>query len=116
MMIMLLGASIYATFFSYFVVMIYNRNAKTIENNKKLEQALGFAEQLNLKSSLKSKIKFYYSTIRLQYDDILRKNQLMQELPSSLKRQISLKVYSEFIKKVSLFSFTEDSFVKDLCS
>ena len=35
--IMLTGASIYATFFSYFVVMIYNRNKVVIENNKKLE-------------------------------------------------------------------------------
>lgn len=77
MFIMLLGASIYATFFSFFVVLIYHRNAKMIENNRKLEQALNFADQLALKESLKNKIRFYYTTLRLKYDELLVKNHAM---------------------------------------
>ncbi len=72
MFIMVVGASIYATFFSFFVLMIYKRNEKVILNNKKLEQALNFSEQLNLKSSLKSKIKFYYLTLRLSFDELCK--------------------------------------------
>ena len=44
MLIMVTGASIYATFFAHFAVTIYNSNAANIENTKKLEQARRFCE------------------------------------------------------------------------
>lgn len=37
MIIVVLGATIYAAFFSYFVVIIHDRNAIIIENDKKFE-------------------------------------------------------------------------------
>ena len=67
MVIVVIGASIYAAFFSYFVVIIHHRNAIIIENDKMLEQAMNFTEQLGLKQSLKNKIRYFYSSIRLKY-------------------------------------------------
>jgi phosphotransferase system glucose/maltose/N-acetylglucosamine-specific IIC component len=36
MVVIVVGACIFATFFSYFVVMIHHRNEATIVNDKKL--------------------------------------------------------------------------------
>ncbi len=37
--IMVVGVSIYANFFAFFAVSIYNRNRKRIENMKRLEES-----------------------------------------------------------------------------
>jgi len=57
---MFIGASIFAAFFSFFVVAIYNKNAVFIENTKKFESAMNLANKLNLEGGTKGKIRTYF--------------------------------------------------------
>ena len=88
--IMVTGASIYANFFANFAVAILNRNTKKIENNRRLEQAKNFAFLRNLPEDMKSKIRFYYTNLRIKYGDLYEKYNILHELPLSLRSELSL--------------------------
>jgi len=70
MVIMVVGATIYANFFAHFAVTVYKRNASRIDNLKRLEQAKAFASRRALPEGLKEKIRFYYNNLSLKYGEL----------------------------------------------
>jgi len=111
MFIMVVGSSIYANFFANFIVTIYNRNARQIENMKRLEHAKNFASQRNLPDEVRTKVRYYYNYLRLRYGDLVERYNILHELPLSLKSELSLFINSELIQKVKFFQLADPSFI-----
>ena len=96
-LLMVTGVSIYANFFAFFAVSIYNRNRKRIENMKRLEESKKLAVLRNFPSDIRSKIRFFYNNLRLRYDSLCDKFEILQELPNSLRSELSLFINSDVI-------------------
>jgi len=101
--IMITGSSSYAKFFADFTVTIQNRNFRHIENAKKMEEAKNFAALANLPEELRSKIRSYYNQMRMKYGKLYEKYRILQELPLSLRSELSLFINSDLIQKVKFF-------------
>ena len=96
-LIMIVGVSIFANFFALFVVSIYNRTKKRIENMRRLEESKKLAVLRNFPSDIRTKIRYFYNNLRLRYDNLCDKFDILQELPNSLKSELSLFINSEVI-------------------
>ena len=112
--IMVAGASIYASFFADFAVSINLKNAKRTENNKRLEQAKKFARLHSLPQSLFKKMKLYYTSFRVDHGLLAEKYALLEELPLSLRTELSLFINSDLIQKVKFLQLAEPSFILSL--
>lgn len=42
---------------------------------------MSLAEKLGLRTSLKKKIKFYYSNLKIKFDELYKKHSAIKELP-----------------------------------
>ncbi len=101
--IMILGVSMYANFFAFFAVSIYNRNKKRIENMNRLEECKKLAFLRNFPIDIRFQIREYYNKLRLKYDNMSDKYAILQELPSSMRSELSLFTNSDLIKKINFF-------------
>ena len=80
-MIMLLGVSLYANFFAFFAVTIYNRNKKRIENMMRFEESKKLAVLRNFPNDIRFSIREYYNHLRLKYDALCDKFEILHKLP-----------------------------------
>jgi hypothetical protein len=69
-LIMILGVSLYANFFAFFTVSIYNRNKKRIENQMRFEESKQLAILRSFPGDIRVSIRDYYNTYRLKYDQL----------------------------------------------
>ena len=67
-LIMLLGVSLYANFFGFFAVSIYNRNRKRIENMVQFEESKKLAALRSFPRETKAQIRDYYNNLRMKYN------------------------------------------------
>ena len=63
---------------------------KQIDNEKKREQAKQLAQQRHLSDELRSKVRYYYNNLRLNFYEFNHKYEILSELPYSLQGQLSL--------------------------
>lgn len=110
-LIMLLGVSLYANFFAFFAVSIYNRNKKRIENMMRFEESKKMAVLRNFTPAIRLQIREYYNNLRLKYDALRDKFTILSQLPNSLRSEMSLFINNELIQKVNFFQFAEPAFI-----
>lgn len=110
-MLMVVGVSVYANAFGHFAVSIYNRNKKMIENMNKLQETKRLAVLRNFPNDIRASIRYFYNDLRLKYDSLCDKFNILEEMPNSLKSELSLFINSEIIQKVNFFQFAEPSFI-----
>jgi hypothetical protein len=67
-MIMICGVSLYANFFAFFTVTIYNRNKKMIDNMLRFEESKELAVLRNFPIDIRLNSRRYYNSMRLQFD------------------------------------------------
>jgi hypothetical protein len=67
-MIMICGVSLYANFFAFFTVTIYNRNKKMIDNMLRYEESKELAVLRNFPNDIRLNSRRYYNSMRLQFD------------------------------------------------
>lgn len=108
---MVVGVSLYANFFAFFAVSIYNRKRKSIENMKRLEESKKLAVLRNFPNDTRTQIRYFYNNLRLRYDNLCDKFDIIEQLPNSLKSELSLFINSEVIQKVNFFQFADPSFI-----
>ncbi len=65
---MICGVSLYANFFAFFTVTIYNRNKKMIENMLRFEESKELAMLRNFPGQIRGQSREYYNSMRLQFD------------------------------------------------
>lgn len=51
----------------------------------------------NFPSEIRTKIRFFYNNLRLRYDSLCDKFTILQELPNSLRSELSLFINSDVI-------------------
>ena len=110
-LIMLLGVSLYANFFAFFAVTIYNRNKKRIENIMKFEESKQLAVLRSFPPDIRSSMRIFYNSLRLKFFQFCDKYHIIEELPSSLRSEMSLFINSDLIQKINFFQFAEPSLI-----
>ena len=76
-MIMVLGVSLYANFFAFFAVSIYNRNKHQIENMKRFEEWKKLAVLRGIPGDIRVQTRQYYNKLRLKYDSLCDKFEIL---------------------------------------
>jgi hypothetical protein len=109
--IMLIGVSVYANFFAFFIVSIYNRNRKQIENMMRFEEFKQLAVLRHFPKSIRIQTREYYNSLRLKYDALSSKFDIVNEMPNSLRSEMSLYINSEMIQKINFFQFADPKFI-----
>lgn len=69
-LIMVLGVSLYANFFGFFAVTIYDRNRKRIENMIRYEESKKLAMLRSFPVNIRRTIREYYNNLRLKFDEL----------------------------------------------
>lgn len=108
---MLIGVSVYANFFAFFIVSIYNRNRKEIENMKRFEDFKQLAVLRHFPKKIRIQTREYYNSLRLKYDALTIKFEIINELPNCLRSEMSLFINSEMIKTINFFQFSDPNFI-----
>jgi hypothetical protein len=67
-LIMVCGVSLYANFFAFFTVTIYNRNKKMIENMLRYEESKELGVLRNFPGEIRAHSRNYYNNLRLKFD------------------------------------------------
>jgi hypothetical protein len=110
-LIMIAGCSTWGGFFADFTVELYKQNQATIDNEEKLDQAMQFALQRGLPSEMRDRIRLYYNNVRLNFKVLEDKYEILNQLPLTLKSELSLLFNCELIQKVKFFQLSEPSFI-----
>ena len=66
-LIMICGVSLYANFFAFFTIAIYNRNKKMIENMLRYEESKQLAVLRNFPGEIRTHSRMYYNDLRLKF-------------------------------------------------
>lgn len=109
--IMLIGVSVYANFFAFFIVSIYDRNRKEIENMMRFEEFKQLAVLRHFPKNIRIQTREYYNSLRLKYDTLSNKFEILNELPNCLRGEMSLFINSELIQKINFFQFADPNFI-----
>ena len=59
----------------------------------------------HLPDDLRAKIKFYFKTLRIRFEEFKNKNRIVGILPASLKEELNLQINQELIHHVNFFQF-----------
>ena len=110
-LIIILGVSLYANFFAFFTVTIYNRNKKRIDNQMRFEESKQLAVLRSFPSEIRGSIRNYYNSYRLKFDRLYETYDILKELPTNMRSEMSLFVNSGLIQKINFFQFAEPDFI-----
>lgn len=86
-----------------------------MENHLQLEKFKKLAEVRHLPENLRAKIRYYFKNLRVPFEEFKRRNNLVSELPASLKEELSLLVNQSLIHGVKFFQFCSPDFIMKIC-
>ncbi|CAG9319774.1 unnamed protein product [Blepharisma stoltei] len=109
-LIMILGVFTCAFICGLIVHMLITVKAKDFETEQKLERAKKWCRLRHINSHLKVRILAYYYFVRTQFSHFIDWG-FLDELPLSLKSEISVSIHSDMIPKVAIFEMADPSFV-----
>lgn len=103
--IMLLGASLYAFVIGNIASMVSNSNLAKSNFQKKVDHSISFLKQRNLPNQLLNKVNDYYQYI---WDKKKGQNEgeILNGLPKPLKLEIMNNLAAKMIQKTAIFQFT----------
>ena len=109
-LVMVIGASVYGAIFGSIVAILEELNYKEVETQQKLEAAKQWSKLRKLDQPLKSRVLTYYTIVRNKFSHLLE-CEFIEELPLSLRTEISLFMHKEMIPKVKLFELGDPAFM-----
>lgn len=109
--IIVVGVSIYVELFAHFVVTLYERNRKRIENMERQEESKKLEVLRSFPQDIREHIRYYYKNMRLNYINLCEKFDILESMPNSLKSEFSLFINSELIQKINFFQFADPAFI-----
>lgn len=112
-LVMMLGAFIYAAIFGRLAAILERVNSQQEENRAKLEMASIWGEQRKLSTELKRRLSIYYGVARDKFANQVN-YKFIDELPLSLKTEVSLFMFKDMVAKVKLFELGDPSFMMAL--
>ncbi len=111
--IMLTGAAIYGFIIGNIANIIANIDVAKTQFRERVENVDTFLKYRNIPSDLQKRIHDYYDYLwesRRGYEE----SKLLEDLPQSLKTQVSLFLNQDIIEKVPLFQNASREFIRDL--
>ncbi len=111
--IMLLGAAIYGFIIGNIANIIANIDVAKSQFRERVENVDTFLKYRNIPSDLQKRIHDYYDYLwesRRGYEE----SKLLEDLPQSLKTQVSLFLSQDIIEKVPLFKNASREFIRDI--
>ncbi len=109
----LLGAGMYGFIIGNISNLIANMDIAKTSHKEKVERINTFLKYKNIPAPLQRRVNNYYDYLwesRRGYNETA----VIEELPLSLKTQITLQMNKELIQKVPLFEHAPDSFLKEV--
>jgi len=80
-----------------------------------LEECKKLSQVRNLPDELRSKMRYYFKTLRLKFEDFKQKSNIVESLPLSLKEELVLQINSNLIHNVNFFQFSHIDFIFRVC-
>ena len=111
--IMILGAGMYGYIIGNIATLLANIDVAKANFTEKMERLNAFMKYREVPIELKSKILDYYDYVwesRLGYDE----SDVLDNLPISLRREVSLHINRDIIEKVPLFRGASSEFFRDI--
>ncbi|MDC7221010.1 MAG: ion transporter [Spirochaetales bacterium] len=109
----LLGAGMYGFIIGNISNLIANMDVAKSNHKEKVERINDFLKYKNIPAPLQRRVSNYYDYLwesRRGYNEAA----VIEELPHSLKMQITIQMNKELIQKVPLFEHAPDSFLKEV--
>lgn len=113
MLVAISGAGLYGYVIGNIASLLANMNIAKTQHLEKMKTINTFMRYKDFPTELQQKIRKYYTYLwesRRDYDEV----SLTKDMPSSLKREVSLFLKREVIEKVPIFRGTEDGFIKEI--
>lgn len=107
---MLVGSSVYAAVFGALVVVLDKMNSAETETQSKLTKSMQWAKVRGLPSEIRLKIHTYFTLVSEKYSNIQTSN-FLNNLPTSLRTEISLYLHRDMLHKVKLFELGDPAFM-----
>lgn len=107
---MVIGASFYAEIFGQMVLVMHTIQQQSSEDTFNRQQALQWARERKLGTKIVERIQTYYSLVRIHYRHISN-SAFLNQLPLSLRTEISMFLHEDLIQKVKLFELGDPSFI-----
>jgi voltage-gated potassium channel len=104
------GTSIIGAIFVKLVEVLSSQNRKKIESKLKLETAKTWVEMRKLSEDLKLRVLNYYNFAHEKFSNVIEYD-FLEELPLSLRTEISLYLHKDLIPKVKLFELGDPAFM-----
>ena len=67
-----------------------------------------------MSGELRSKVRYYYNNLRLNFYEFNHKYKILRELPNSLQGQLSLVFNRQLIQEVKFFQLAEPAFITQI--
>jgi len=113
MIIMMLGVGAYGYLIGNFASMIGHFDTQRVEYAKKMNRVNSFLAYRSIPEDIQKKIQDYYHYVwenRLEMDE----NEIIEDLPISLRTEISMVLRKTLIDKVPLLDSADIHFTHDL--
>lgn len=113
-LVVLVGVTMYATLVGSLGHIIQSTAAKTETYINKMEAVNSFSERNELPGPLKERLQncFEYLHYQDQLDD---KWDALADCPRYLRNEVTYELYAPIVRKVRLFKFCEEGFIRSLC-
>jgi voltage-gated potassium channel len=104
------GSSFYAEIFGQMVLAMHTIHQQSSEDSFNRQQALQWARERKLGTKIVERLQNYYTLVRIHYRHISN-SAFLNQLPLSLRTEISMFLYEDLIQKVKLFELGDPSFI-----
>ena len=113
MFVQIIGAGLYGFIIGNIASLIANIDIARAQHREKIEKINTFMQYRNIPSNLQKRVNDYYSYLwetRRGYDE----SSVLQDLPVSLKTNVSIFLNRDMIEKVPIFKGADDAMLKDI--
>ena len=108
--IMVLGAFTYAFIFGRLVAILEQENSQQELNRDKLEMVMVWSKHRKLPADLSMRLEIYYKMAEVKFSTHVD-YRFIDELPLSLKTEVSLFIFRDLLSKVKLFEIGDPAFM-----
>ena len=111
--VMFIGAITYAYIFGRIVAILEKENLHQGSNRERLEMATAWSKQRNLTPELNRRLEIYYKIAREKFSTQIN-YKFIDDLPLSLKTEVSLFMFNDLVSKIKLFELGDPAFMMAL--
>lgn len=106
-----IGTSVLGAVFVKLVDLLGKKNTKQIMSKQKIETAKNWVKIRKLSDELRIRVLNFYNIAENKFSDVFFQYGYLDELPLSLKTEISLHLHQDLIPKVKLFELGDPAFM-----